>query len=202
MKRLLSTSAALALALAPVQPWPLYAQTLAEDGSVIGPDVSIGDNVVVENAIFRDSIVDAGATIESAMLTRSLVGRDAIVRGEPATAEAPPAGWERVIDGIGVVDLNCPPELMESSFSQLRLFVGLSGWAAGQLESELIRGSWFRAPARPEDVFGHPAGLWRRVLRRLGGATGRWINTSAARVIGPEAACSAQGGPWITDGQS
>lgn len=52
-------------------------------GSVIGPDVSIGDDVVVENAIVSDSIVDAGATIESAMLTRSIVGRDAIVRGEP-----------------------------------------------------------------------------------------------------------------------
>ncbi len=58
-------------------------ETATIGGSVIGPNVSIGDNVVIENAIVRDSIVDAGATIDSAMLTRSIVGRDAIVRGEP-----------------------------------------------------------------------------------------------------------------------
>lgn len=58
-------------------------KTATIGGSVIGPNVSIGDNVVIENAIVRDSIVDAGATIDSAMLTRSIVGRDAIVRGEP-----------------------------------------------------------------------------------------------------------------------
>ncbi|MBB1516026.1 YqgE/AlgH family protein [Tessaracoccus sp. MC1679] len=119
---------------------------------------------------FRDHLTPPARVFEGGPVNPNV----AIVLGEPATTEAPPPGWERVIDEIGVVDLNFPPELMESSFSQLRLFVGLSGWAAGQLESELIRGSWFRASARPEDVFGHPAGLWRRVLRRLGGATGRW----------------------------
>lgn len=51
--------------------------------SVIGPNASIGDNVVVEDAVVRDSIVDIGATIESAMLTGSIIGRDALVRGEP-----------------------------------------------------------------------------------------------------------------------
>lgn len=51
--------------------------------SVIGPYASIGSHVVVENAIVRDSIVDAGAHIDSALLTRSIVGRNAFVRGEP-----------------------------------------------------------------------------------------------------------------------
>ena len=46
MKRLLSTTAALSLALAPVQPWPLMAQTLeelvqADDGSIVGPDGTV-----------------------------------------------------------------------------------------------------------------------------------------------------------------
>lgn len=66
-----------------VVPPVFIAESARVAGSVIGPNVSIGDNVVVENAIVRDSIVDAGATIESAMLTRSIIGRDAIVRGEP-----------------------------------------------------------------------------------------------------------------------
>lgn len=63
---------------------PVYvAESARVSGSVIGPNVSIGDNVVVENAIVRDSIVDEGATIDSVMLTGSIVGRDAAVRGEP-----------------------------------------------------------------------------------------------------------------------
>lgn len=51
--------------------------------SVIGPFASLGDNVIVENAIVRDSIIDSGAHIESAMLTNSIVGRNAFVRGDP-----------------------------------------------------------------------------------------------------------------------
>lgn len=66
-----------------VVPPVFISETARVTGSVIGPNVSIGDNVVVENAIVSESIVDDGATIDSAMLTRSIVGRDAIVRGEP-----------------------------------------------------------------------------------------------------------------------
>lgn len=103
------------------------------------------------------------------------VNRDAVVTlAEPATPDSPPPGWDRIAGDIGVVDANFPPELVRASFAQLRLFVGLSAWSPGQLEGELIRGSWFRVPVRHEDVFGEPEGLWRRVLRRLGGATGRW----------------------------
>ena len=73
------TSAPDAVVVPPV----FIAESAQVSGSVIGPNVSIGDNVVVENAIVRASIVDAGATIDSAMLTRSIIGRAAIVRGEP-----------------------------------------------------------------------------------------------------------------------
>ncbi|SHI35707.1 putative transcriptional regulator [Tessaracoccus bendigoensis DSM 12906] len=103
------------------------------------------------------------------------VNEDVVVAlGEPGSPDSPPPGWERISGDIGVVDVNFPSELLATSFTQLRVFVGLSAWAPGQLESELIRGSWFRTGARAEDVFGDPGGLWRRVLRRMGGTTGRW----------------------------
>lgn len=41
MKRLLSTSTALSLAFAPVQPWPLFAQTLLDDGSIVAADGTV-----------------------------------------------------------------------------------------------------------------------------------------------------------------
>ena len=50
--------------------------------SVIGPFASIGAGVVINRSIVQDAIIDAGARIETAMLTRSLVGRNALVRGE------------------------------------------------------------------------------------------------------------------------
>lgn len=97
-----------------------------------------------------------------------------IALGKPASEESPPPGWERVHHDIGLVDLSFPPELIASSFTGLRAFVGLSAWSPGQLEGELIRGSWFRTAVRAEDVFGYPEGLWRRVLRRMGGLPARW----------------------------
>lgn len=51
--------------------------------SVIGPHTSIGEGVTVSDAIVRDSIVDSGATIETTVLVSSIVGRNAVVRGEP-----------------------------------------------------------------------------------------------------------------------
>lgn len=63
---------------------PVYISSSAKiEHSVIGPNASIGDNVHVDSAIVRESIVDSGAVIDSAMLTRSIIGRDAFVRGEP-----------------------------------------------------------------------------------------------------------------------
>jgi putative transcriptional regulator len=52
----------------------------------------------------------------------------------------------------------------------LRLVVGYSGWGAGQLESELQRGSWLPAPGASELIFMEDSrNIWRAVLRSLGG---------------------------------
>ena len=50
-----------------------------------------------------------------------------------------------------------------------RAFVGYSGWAAGQLEAEMIEDSWIVDPARADDVFTeYPDLLWSQVLQRKG----------------------------------
>lgn len=51
----------------------------------------------------------------------------------------------------------------------LRVFLGYSGWGAGQLEAELGMQSWLPAPSSLDVVFGEegePA--WRRVVRSIG----------------------------------
>jgi putative transcriptional regulator len=57
----------------------------------------------------------------------------------------------------------------QAARAKLRLVVGYSGWGAGQLESELVRGSWIPAPGASDLIFMEdPRGIWRAVLRSLG----------------------------------
>lgn len=52
----------------------------------------------------------------------------------------------------------------------VRLFVGYSGWSAGQLEEEIQRGSWIRQPASAAKVFTLESdAFWQGILREKGG---------------------------------
>lgn len=98
----------------------------------------------------------------------------AVCLAQVANRDEEPPGWKRVFDDVGMLDLETPVELVTGAYSHMRIYIGLSGWDTGQLEGELIRGAWFRTSARAEEVFGSADGLWRTVLRRMGGPTGRW----------------------------
>jgi glucose-1-phosphate thymidylyltransferase len=64
---------------------PVYiADSASVTNSIVGPYASIGANAVIDGSIVRDSIVDEGASVTSAILERSLVGRQALVTGEAA----------------------------------------------------------------------------------------------------------------------
>ncbi len=57
----------------------------------------------------------------------------------------------------------------ERALGEVRLFLGYSGWGAGQLEGELTGGSWVPAAADTGEVFSSdPDGAWKRILRGLG----------------------------------
>ncbi len=49
--------------------------------SIVGPYVTLADESVIRNSIVRDSIIDERSHIEFAMLSGSLIGRDARVSG-------------------------------------------------------------------------------------------------------------------------
>jgi putative transcriptional regulator len=84
------------------------------------------------------------------------------------------AGWRMLVDAerpVGTVDLSSDPELIADAIVGARLFSGYAGWDAGQLEAEIEEGSWYVVPAEARDpISADPEGLWRRVLRRQGGA--------------------------------
>ena len=85
-----------------------------------------------------------------------------------------PSGWRLLVDGdrpVGTVDLAEDPTPVAPAFVGARLFSGYAGWDSGQLEAEIEEGSWYVVPADAADpISADPEGLWRRVLRRQGGA--------------------------------
>ena len=51
---------------------------------------------------------------------------------------------------------------------KIEVFLGYSGWSAGQLESELARKAWLVCQAKTELVFSNPdEAAWREILRGL-----------------------------------
>ena len=85
-----------------------------------------------------------------------------------------PPGWQGLglsgLPGVGLVDLDCPPEEVAARVERLRIFAGYAGWGGGQLEGEIKHRGWYVLPARPHDPFSsRPATLWGDVLRRQGG---------------------------------
>lgn len=59
-------------------------------------------------------------------------------------------------------------DLVNGPEQPLRLFVGYSGWGAGQLEQEMKAGGWLTLPASRELVFSDFDDVWNRVSRRVG----------------------------------
>ncbi|MBC8173279.1 MAG: NTP transferase domain-containing protein [Chitinophagales bacterium] len=49
--------------------------------SIIGPNVTLGDNTIINYAIIRDSIIGNYATLEDVVLHHSVIGSDAYIKG-------------------------------------------------------------------------------------------------------------------------
>ena len=80
------------------------------------------------------------------------------------------AGGRRPSGGHGRPGRPTPGPIADSIVGA-RLFSGYAGWDAGQLEEEIDEGSWYVVPAEARDpISADPEGLWRRVLKRQGGA--------------------------------
>lgn len=87
-------------------------------------------------------------------------------REELAGSGLKPAGT-----GMYLADLDVEPVPSAALISDIRVFAGYAGWAAGQLAAEMADGAWLCVPALPGDAFtSAPTTLWRRVLSRQRGA--------------------------------
>ena len=95
------------------------------------------------------------------------------------SAEPPAAPAFHVLRGVY---LTMHPENIEKLVSgekrNYRLYSGFSGWAPGQLESEIERDGWYVLPASEAVLFrADPAGLWEELIERVRG------NRTDSRII-------------------
>ena len=89
-----------------------------------------------------------------------------LVRSESATA-----GMTHVVDDVYVSsDRRVLDEVLAAKKpdNELRFYLGHSGWAAGQLDFELLRGSWHVVTADTDTIFsGETGSLWNKLIERL-----------------------------------
>ena len=93
-----------------------------------------------------------------------------------------PTGVRRLFGAVALVDLDTPPTLVVPEVAGLRIFAGYAGWSPGQLEGEIITGSWFVVPSENGDVF---TGLLRReqgVSVAFADRQGREINVPRSQI--------------------
>ncbi len=93
MKRLLNTTTALSLALFNVQPWPLMAQTLTEDGSVIAADGTVLCAAVDGVVCIPEEYTEQAAAIDAAM-AEALAAAEAAIAAQAAADAAAAAQAE------------------------------------------------------------------------------------------------------------
>lgn len=54
--------------------------------------------------------------------------------------------------------------------TDIRFFLGYSGWGLGQLENELAQNTWITTDINSEEVFDEDAkDIWRSILKKMGG---------------------------------
>ncbi|MDD5368637.1 MAG: sugar phosphate nucleotidyltransferase [Anaerolineaceae bacterium] len=87
-----SGEAALRSGVVVVPPVFLHPSARVEN-SVIGPNVSLGEECEVQYSILRNSIIEGGAQVTDSLLEGSLLGRDVVVNGQPTHLNLGDQSW-------------------------------------------------------------------------------------------------------------
>lgn len=87
------------------------------------------------------------------------------------SSKSPPRAVPVLRDVYFISDIDWIDELLQrpEPTRGLRVYVGYSGWAPGQLQREIERGGWHVLPADAETVFDKdPARIWPELIKRAG----------------------------------
>lgn len=131
--------------------------TQALDGSTVG--VILNRPLARKHEKTGDTVYFGGPVMREVMV--------ALYRSD----RAPDASAFHVLKGVY---LTMHPDNIERLLAKpgrgYRLYAGFSGWAPGQLESELARDGWHVQPARADLVFRKDtSGMWEELVRKARG---------------------------------
>jgi putative transcriptional regulator len=161
----------------------LLATPLLRDDNFMRTTVFIAEHSsegAVGVVLNRPSHTDVAGVLpgwESAVTSPAVVFVGGPVAQEGALAIAriggpvlPDSGFQPVVDGFGVVDLETDSAMLAPHLAGMRVYAGYAGWGPGQLDAEIAEGAWYVVDGAPDDVFcARPELLWRDILRRQGG---------------------------------
>ena len=83
-----------------------------------------------------------------------------------AKMNEPPEGRGAVVGSVVFMTVESALQNLPADTSSLRFYIGYAGWAPGQLDAEMARGSWTVIEATDDRVFADdPATLWQRLTR-------------------------------------
>jgi len=143
----------------------IYLVEHGEDGT-LGLIVNRSSDIKLSEAVpdIEDRMVTAhalhyGGPVGLSMILILVRSESALQGMEHVADDVYISSNRRVLDGVLAAK---KPE------SEVRFYIGHSGWAAGQLESELERGSWHVVAADIDAIFsGDTDSLWNRLIERL-----------------------------------
>jgi putative transcriptional regulator len=108
----------------------------------------------------------------------------------------PPEEAEKITASVYLVSFEDALGQGPADPAVLRLFIGYAGWAPGQLDYEMARGSWRVLPATGELVFAEaPEKLWQR----LAPAQEQRATVEPGAILSPGDTCEPEmrvGGQW------
>jgi putative transcriptional regulator len=131
--------------------------TQASDGGTVG--------VILNRPLGRTHTSGAQIFLGGPVMQEIVV---ALFRAE----RAPAAPAFHVLKGVylSMHPGNVDPLLEAPAGRRYRLYMGFSGWAPGQLESEMQRDGWYVLPASEEIIFrADTAGLWDELVEKARG---------------------------------
>ncbi len=154
----------------------------ALDGSHFGQSVVYlvehGEGGTVGVIVNRSSDVSLSEAVPD--IEDNLAAAHALYYGGPvglpvilmlARSESATEGMAHVADDVYISsDRRVLDEVLaaKKTDSELRFYFGYSGWAVGQLDSELLRGDWHVETADTDAIFsGETDSLWNRFIERL-----------------------------------
>lgn len=131
--------------------------TQTEDGSTVG--VILNRPTAAKHPQTGETLYSGGPVMREVMVALFRAG------------EAPQAPAFPVLKGVYLTmhPQNIGPLLAQQA-GNYRLYRGFSGWAPGQLDSEMQREGWYLLPANTELLFRKDtAGMWQELVRKARG---------------------------------